>query len=560
MPGQNFWLQSSGGTEVDEAMDICHNSSGESYVTGYFTNSCLFQNTYLTSSSAGIPDGFIYKTASNGQMLWVVKFGSSGSDRGVQCKIDANQNLIVSGYFYGTVTFGSFTLTSNANSQDVFVAKLDPSGNFLWAVKMGGPLTDTPYGMCIDSNNNILLTGSFKSNAQFGSQNFTSITNPNSNSPSDDVFTTKISGNGNFLWTRTGQAKYEDRGLNVAVDSQNNIYVCGQFSDTIQFNNSHQNQIMNAAFIIKYSSSGNELWFKKAAATSVIAYGIECDANDNLYLCGDFTGNLIFYNQPNISIGGNFQNRIFLTQFTSSGSQNWLISESSKNYISARDLSIDSNNDIYILGEFGCGLTDYQNSVAQGVFNSIGYVDVFISKYNHSNGNRIWERQIGGPSHDKVHGISMIQPDKPLIAGSYFNKFSVPNSNSFGMYPNSIVFPVFAPYQASNYCNDFLYNSFVTAFGIGFSDAIAGTLVDISRNTYDYYSRSGAVCNRPFKGVCIDKTNLISNCPDTINICPGNDIYAVTFTGNEGHIGPYHSFKWGAGDTLINTTPSFSGI
>jgi gliding motility-associated-like protein len=541
-------------------MDICSNAAGDSYVTGYFTNSSLFQNTYLSSSSAGIPDGFIYKTNSNGQMQWIKKFGGPGSDRGIQCKVDSNNDIVITGYFYGSVIFGNTTLTSVANSQDVFIAKLDPNGNYLWATSLGGNLTDAPYGLAIDANNNIILTGSFQGTASFGTQTYTTAIHPVSNASSHDVFTTKISSTGNVVWTRTGMGKYDNRGLNVSTDSQNNVYVCGQFSDTISFNNQHANQIMNAVFLIKYSSSGNEVWFKKASASSAIAYGLAVDNNDNVIMSGDFTGNLIFFAPQNNALSGNYFNKIFISKFSPNGNFIWGKSESSNNYLSARDIVLDATGDIYLLGEFSCGFTEYQNNIAQGVFNSVGYKDLFVSKYSSSNGNRIWERQIGGPSHDKGHGISLVQNNLPLIAGSYFNKFSMPSGNLFNLYPNSLVYQNYAAFQNNNHCSETSYGFYVTAYGTGFSDAIAGTLIDLSRSTYDYYLRDGLSCLRPFKKSCIDKQPYTSNCPDSLKICPNHTVYAVTQTGFQGLIGPYHRFNWNTGDTIHRIVPTTNGV
>ncbi len=559
---QTFWAQSSGGANVDEAMDVCLNSNGDTYVTGYFTNNATFHNFNLISASAGIPDGFIYKTNSAGQMLWVKKFGGTGSDRGIAIKTDANGDIIVTGYYFGTAIFGSTTLTAVSGSQDVFVAKIDPNGNFIWVKSMGGNLTDIPSAVNIDVNNNIILTGSFQGNAFFGASNFTSITDPNSSLPSYDVFTTKLSSAGNFLWTRVGQAKYNDRGLNVATDNTGDVYVCGQFSDTITFGNTHNNQIMNAVFLIKYSAStGNEVWFRKAAATSAIAYGLAIDASNNVFMSGDFTGGIVFYGNTNNFLTGNFTNKIFLSKFTPAGNYLWGYAESSKNYVSARDLTLDNFGAPYIFGEFDCGFTDYQNAIAQGVFNSVGYHDLFVSKYDPTNGTRLWERQVGGPSLDEAHGIVITQGGLPLLAGSYMNKISWPTGSSIAAYPNFSFIWANSFYQASGYCTDGQYNLYITGYSSGFSDAIVGNMVDLSRQTYDYYQRSGSQCLRPFVPTCIEHAPVIQICPDTIKICPGEYIKAETRTGTEGAIGPYHKFKWNVGptDTLQLYKPLVTG-
>jgi gliding motility-associated-like protein len=563
---QTFWAQSSGGNNADEAMDVCVDANGDTYVTGYFTNSALFQSFNMASASAGIPDGFIYKTNSAGQMLWAKKFGGIGSDRGISMKVDNNGDIILCGYFFGPAQFGSFNVNSVAGSEDVFVAKIDPNGNFIWVKTMGGNLTDIPSAVTVDLNNNILLTGSFQGVATFGAGTFTSMTDPNSTLPSYDAFTTKLSSTGTFLWTRVGTAKYTDRGLNIATDNVGDVYVCGQFSDTITFGNTHNNQIMNAVFLIKYSASGNEIWFRKAAGTSAIAYGLAIDVSNNIYMSGDFTGSLAYYgSSSNSFLTGNFTNKVYVLKISSGGNYIWGHADASKNYVSARDLTLDNLGAPYIFGEFDCGLTDYQNAIGQGVFNSVGYHDLFVSKYDPTNGTRLWERQVGGPSLDEAHGIVITQGGLPLIAGSYMNKISWPNSstNPVSAYPLANFIGAYAFYQASGYCSDGQYNLYVTGYSNGFSDAIVGNLIDLTRQTYDYYQRSGSQCLRPFVPTCIEHYPTVALCPDTIKICPGEYIYADTHTGTDGAIGPYHHFKWDPNplnDTLQTYKPLVSGM
>jgi gliding motility-associated-like protein len=561
---QTFWAQSSGGNNVDEAMDVCTDANGDTYVTGYFTNNAIFHNFNMSSVSAGIPDGFIYKTNSAGQMLWVKQFGGLGTDRGISMKVDGNGNIILCGYYFGPAQFGSFNLNSVSGSQDVFVAKIDPNtGNFLWVKSMGGSLTDIPSAVAIDLNNNIILTGSFQGIATFGASTFTSMTDPSSSLPSYDAFTTKLSSAGSFVWTRIGTAKYNDRGLNVATDNAGDVYVCGQFSDTITFGNVHNNQIMNAVFLIKYSgAAGNEVWFRKAAGTSAIAYGLAIDANNDIYMSGDFTGSMVFYGNTNSLLSGSYTNKIFVTKITSGGNYIWGHADASKNYVSARALTLDNFGAPYIFGEFDCGFTDYQNAVAQGVFNSVGYHDLFVSKYDPANGNRLWERQVGGPSLDEAHGIVITSGGLPLIAGSYMNKISWPMANPVSVYPNFSFIGNYAFYQTTGYCTDGQYNLYMTGYSNGFSDAIVGNLVDLQRQTYDYYVRSGNQCLRPQLNACIQYAYQTQLCPDTIKICPGEYIKAETHTGIDGAIGPYHHFTWDTNlpaDTLQLYKPLVSG-
>src|SRR5204862_5881892 len=110
------------------------------------------------------------------------------------------------GYFYGTATFGTFNITSTG-AQDIFIAKYNNAGACLWAKKAGGTSADLGNGITVDNLGNVIITGEFAGTATFGSTSLTSA------SGSVDVFTTKLDGNGNFLWAKKGGGIHYDRGL-----------------------------------------------------------------------------------------------------------------------------------------------------------------------------------------------------------------------------------------------------------------------------------------------------------------------------------------------------------
>src|SRR6185503_2254917 len=80
----NYWLQSDGGPNVDENMDITKDNSNNLISIGYFTNTMTFPaGTTLTSTGSGTSDVLIQKTDQFGTVVWAVKAGGPGSDRGI---------------------------------------------------------------------------------------------------------------------------------------------------------------------------------------------------------------------------------------------------------------------------------------------------------------------------------------------------------------------------------------------------------------------------------------------------------------------------------------------
>ena len=101
--GQNTWLQKQEGPTNDEGYSISTDGSGNIYTTGYFSGTASFGSISLTAS--GVSDAFITKTKDNGTFLWAVKAGGSNSCRGLAIKADSAGNSYVTGYYYGVATF-----------------------------------------------------------------------------------------------------------------------------------------------------------------------------------------------------------------------------------------------------------------------------------------------------------------------------------------------------------------------------------------------------------------------------------------------------------------------
>lgn len=179
--GNVLWARRAGGDYYSYAMGITNDRSGNVYVTGYF------QGSYMNFGSITItnPDQtnktyctFLAKYDANGNILWVKKSSGNGANNtgawpsAVVC--DNNDDVYLTGQFNCQIlSLGTLSL-SNSGDLDVFVAKYSPSGNEIWAKSGNGSGYDKSSSLCIDNNNNILLTGYFESGSlSFGSSTLT---------------------------------------------------------------------------------------------------------------------------------------------------------------------------------------------------------------------------------------------------------------------------------------------------------------------------------------------------------------------------------------------------
>ncbi len=415
-----IWGASTQGNFTNEATALAFDDANNVYVTGYITGETAFNANVTFNSAVGNGDIFVAKYSNSGSLIWVKKFGGSMSDRAFDIKVDNNGDILVSGQFFGSVNFGSVTLQSANNSKDIFLLKMNPQGDVLWAISEGGALGDNMYAIAMDQQNNIVLTGQFAGTMNISGQSFVSVMNPELNQPSYDIFVSKYNSNGTPLWAIQGAAKYEDRGMALGTDNQNNIYLVGQFSDTLQF----AGQSYNIGFVTKISPNGQIQWFNRLTAGMVLPYDLVVGGDGQVSVCGDFIGNLMHHGTNGVqTLTHDFSKKVFVSTVNTNGQVQWQRALGSENEISARGIT-RFNQQIYVTGHFKCALTELkQDNTA--LFNSVGFRDIYMWQLNAS-GTALQTKQMGGKKNDYAYDIQVNNLGQPFICGSFVNSLFVP--------------------------------------------------------------------------------------------------------------------------------------
>jgi hypothetical protein len=139
-------------------------------------------------------------------------------------------NVYLTGQFTRTNVFGGSTIISSNNTPDVFVAKIDPNGNWLWAVAApGSGVNDLARAIVVDASENIYLSGEFGQGIHLGAASLAAI-------GGQDLFVAKIDIDGNWLLARRGGGSSgNDKGTALAIDAANQIYLLGQFNGTADY-------------------------------------------------------------------------------------------------------------------------------------------------------------------------------------------------------------------------------------------------------------------------------------------------------------------------------------
>lgn len=267
--GNYIWGRRLGGAESDKAYAIASDRNGFVYVTGYFVGTAEFSSS-VDLNGNGHTEIFLAKyNADNGNLDWAKMAGDTGFDRGWDVMVNINGNIVITGEFQ-TGYFGTNQAYSRGN-QDMFIAAYDSNGDNLWVVDGGGVEDDIGRGITHDNAGNVIVVGDYA---------VAGIFTPDTiyGNGFADIFIASYSADGqNLNWIRSAGGLDSDRGRGVGVDNANNVYVCGEFIDSIRFGNTNIiGDTLLDAYLTKISTTTNFCSTQLSVSTANKCTG-QCD-------------------------------------------------------------------------------------------------------------------------------------------------------------------------------------------------------------------------------------------------------------------------------------------
>ena len=425
---QDFeWVKQIGGSSNDYSAKIAVDALGNVYTTGYFQGTVDFDPSPASYplTSEGLYDVFISKTDASGNFVWAKQLGGTDFDNGYSIAIDGIGNVYATGVFRLTADFdpgaGTFNMTSQGND-DVYVLKLDASGNFIWARQIGGNGLDIGASIITDVSGNIYVSGLFEGTVDFdpgaGTQNLVSA-------GGRDAFVLKLDASGDFVWAKHIGGIGTDYARSLDIDGSGNVYAAGYFENIVDFDPGagiHNLESFGGrdAFILKLDASGNFVWAKTyggLAGDEVMALAV--DDSGISYITGFFNGTVDF--DPGngtydlTSAGGE---DIYILKLDALGNFIWAKQIGDTGNESGRSIAIDGSGNSYISGYFR-ETADFNPGVGSHNLTSAGGSDIFILKLD-ALGNFIWAKQIGGAGDDGGQSIT-IDASGNIFTTGYFN-------------------------------------------------------------------------------------------------------------------------------------------
>lgn len=328
--GNYIWAFTIGGGDYEQCVDIVTDINANIYISGLFYGTVDFDpgpNEYLiTAPSIDYGGNFIAKYGPDGSLIYAKAIGGGNSELiASEIEVDSSGNLYLTGGYTDTADFdpGPDEAVLTASYYDLFFAKYDPDGNYLFAKSIGNGDEVTSSSLTMDHEKNFYFTGYFYGPTDFDAGDNEFILNTAGNR---ETFIAKYDADGEFInaIALEGSENSYGWGFSIVTDVNDNLYVLGKFNDDVDFDPGNDLAVLSAGtfpdalYLALYNT---DLQYRDAIAIPGSDFGISAscalDPDGNIYITGLFNDEADFDPGPGESIlASNGYDDIFLAKYS----------------------------------------------------------------------------------------------------------------------------------------------------------------------------------------------------------------------------------------------------
>jgi hypothetical protein len=313
---------------------------------------------------------------------------------------DPAGNIFIAGNFRDSAKFGN-TVFHPVGTSNMFVAKYDSSGNFIWMLKgsgVNGPPYNLVTALCTDSAGNCYFTGFFNGNIIMSHDTITSM------GSMPDVFVGKITTNGTIQWLQQGTGPASDYAYGIGLDAEGNCYVGGSFEQSISFGNLQltANNASNDIFVLRLDANGNFLSTHSFGGSALdLVSSMAVDKNGNCFLTGTFTSPELIFGIDTLHYASSGADA-YIAKLDSGGNAEWARAAYGPGNQEPSSIATDANGNCYVTGVFKA------DTMHIDTFTLItyGYWDFFTAKFN-STGNLEWAGHQGSSAFGPEYSLGI---------------------------------------------------------------------------------------------------------------------------------------------------------
>ena len=393
-----------GGPHTDAGQHVIVDDDGNIYIAGWFQGTVDFDPgpEAAMRTASGDPsnlltgkdetDIFLAKYDPAGKYLWVVTLGAEGPDKPLSLDLDPEGHVVLAGRFF----------IDGEGRTRTFIAKYDGDGALLWVFELdpdGLPPSDDEdaafeptLALSAASNGHIAVTGSFRGTIDLDPSGKAGADAVfTSDFGSSDIFVAVYSSLGEYRWGAALGSPGEDQGRAVRMDAEGRIVIAGLLSGGL--------------FVAKFDASGELLWESRAGGSGsiqVASGALALDDIGGILLTGEFSRTADFdpdgETPPLIARG---ERDIFTAKYATDGAFLWAVGAGSVYRDFGAAVAVDKSGNVFVTGSFS-GATDFDPGEKENILIPKGgpeVGDIFLVKYD-PEGKWLWARSFGGPEND----------------------------------------------------------------------------------------------------------------------------------------------------------------
>jgi len=299
--GKPRWGHAYGDAADQQMMRLAVDDAGNAVLMGWMAGRVDFGTGVLRGHQQSW-DLFVAKLDPDGRAVWARRFGDGSDVHGYGLAVDRRGMITVTGHFDGRLDLGLGSLQS-AGGDDAFVLRLDPAGEPLWDVHLGGPGTQHAGGVAADHAGNVVIAGTFSGAIDFGGGVIRSA-------GSSDIFLAKLGPYGKQIWVR----RFGDAGsngyltVNVGVDDHGAPVMAGIFDGVVDLGGGRLvGEGMWTFFVARFDPDGEALWSHAFGhGRALVTSGLAVSRGGDVVVAGEFQRALSFtpVAAPLVSEGG----------------------------------------------------------------------------------------------------------------------------------------------------------------------------------------------------------------------------------------------------------------
>lgn len=303
---------------------------------------------------------------------WTAQNGTPYWEKASDIAVDTEGNSYIVGFTPGDLN-GNINAGYNREHAhgDAYISKFDAKGDLVWTQLLGGTEGDSFNQIELGKDGNLYITGTTYSSLAGTHQGST------------DALFVKYDPEGNLIWSHQFGTAQQENLDGIVTDPDGNLYTVGYTAGEL-FDSPSANANGYDSIVIKWDTSGNQIWAKQMDFPSHVPMDVGFNAAENrLEMAGWIHGAF-----PGQTHEG------YLDGFVASIDTDGNIVRTLQLGTSDRDaihgIDIDRHGNIGVHG------------VTWGEFpgeTQLGEGDIFAAKYN-SDGELLWVRQFGSSEYD----------------------------------------------------------------------------------------------------------------------------------------------------------------